>query len=104
MFEAIKKHWAEARADVVSTQVEDILQRCNRMHAPGRQLVLSAFDSVLSELEDQIGPVAAWTAEQKKQAAQHIMQSAQQALSVRGTFSQKQASSAPTEERSCRFT
>ena len=65
MFESIKRHWSEARAGVVSDQVHDILQRYERMNPNGRYWVSSGFDAVLSELEDQLGPVAQWDAEHK---------------------------------------
>jgi hypothetical protein len=84
MFERIRRHWAEARADVVSDQVRDILQRYERMNPNDRYWVSSAFDSVLSEVEDQLGPVAEWNAEQKKQIAKQIMQSTQQTFNTRG--------------------
>jgi hypothetical protein len=38
----------------------------------------------LSELEEQLGPVAQWDAEHKRQVAKQIMQGAQQAFSARG--------------------
>jgi len=84
MFEGIRKHWAEARAGVVADQVQDILQRYERMNPNDRYWVSSAFDAVLSELEEQLGPVAQWDAEHKKQVASQIMQGAQQALITRG--------------------
>lgn len=84
MFENIRKHWAEARAGVVSDQVQDILQRYERMNPNDRYWVSSAFASVLSELEDQLGPVAQWDAEHKKEVAKQIMQGAQQAFTTRG--------------------
>jgi hypothetical protein len=84
MFESIRKHWAEARADVVADQAQDILQRYERMNPNDRYWVSSAFNSVLSELEDQLGPVAQWDAEHKTQIAKQIMQGAQQAFTTRG--------------------
>ena len=84
MFESIRRHWAEARADVVSKQVEDILQRYERMNPNDRYWVSSAFDSVSSELEEQLGPVAQWDAEHKRQVAKQIMQRAQQTFTTRG--------------------
>ncbi len=84
MFASIRRRWAEARADVVSKQVEDILQRYERMNPNDKYWVSSAFASVLSELEDQFGPVAKWDAEHKKQVANQIMKGAQQAFTTRG--------------------
>jgi hypothetical protein len=84
MFESIRKHWAEARADVVADQARDILRRYERMNPNDRYWVSSAFNSVLSELEDQLGPVAQWDAEHKKQVAKQIIQGAQQAFTTRG--------------------
>jgi hypothetical protein len=84
MFESIRKHWAEARADVLADQVQDILQRYERMNPNDRYWVSSAFDAVMSELEEQLGPVAQWDAEHKQQVAKQIMQGAQQAFTTPG--------------------
>jgi hypothetical protein len=84
MFDGIKKHWAKARADVLSDQVTDILLRYQRMHSNDRHWVTSAFKAVLSELEDQFGPMESWADEQKKQIAKQVMESSQQAFATRG--------------------
>lgn len=84
MFNSIRKHWAEARAGVVSDQVQDILQRYARMNTNDQYWVSSAFANVLSELEAQFGPVAQWDAEQKKQVAKQIMLGAQEAFTTPG--------------------
>jgi hypothetical protein len=84
MFESIRKQWAQARAGVLSDQVQEILQRYKRMNPNDKYWVCSAFASVLSELEDQFGPVAQWDAEHKKQVAKQIMQGAQQAFTTPG--------------------
>lgn len=84
MFEGIKRRWAEARADIVSKQVDDILQRYERMNPNDRHWVFSGFDNVLSELEEQFGPAAKWNADDKKQVAKEIMQGAQKAFNTRG--------------------
>src|SRR6266852_1242039 len=84
MFDSIKKHWAEARADVLSDQVADILLRYQRMHSNDTHWVTSAFKAVLSELEDQFGPMERWADEQKKQIAKQVMESSQQAFATRG--------------------
>ncbi|WP_369725160.1 hypothetical protein AB8Z38_11590 [Bradyrhizobium sp. LLZ17] len=84
MFESIRRQWAVARADVLSKQVDDILQRYERMNSNDKYWVFSAFNSVLSELEDQLGSFAHWSNEQKKQLAKQIMLSAQKALTERG--------------------
>jgi hypothetical protein len=84
MFESIRKHWAQARADVVSKQVEDILQRYERMNPNDKYWVFSAFEHMLSEVEDQHGALAEWNAERKSQIAKQIMHSAQKAFSARG--------------------
>ena len=94
MFEGIRKLWAEARADVVSRQaearadviskqVDDILQRYQRMNPNDRYWVFSIFNSVLSEVQDQLGSVAQWSTEQKKQIAKRIMLSSQKAFTTR---------------------
>jgi hypothetical protein len=84
MFERLKMRWAEARADVVSEQVNDALQRIERMHFGDEGLVARSFESVLSELEDQFGPVQPWPSEQKKQVAREILESSQQAFRTQG--------------------
>jgi hypothetical protein len=84
MFDGIRRQWAEARADVVSKQVNDILQRYERMNPNDRYWVFSAFNSVLSEVEDQLGSITQWSTEQKKQIAKQIMSSAQKAFNARG--------------------
>jgi hypothetical protein len=83
VFESIRRQWAEARANVVSKQVED-MQRYERMNPNDRYWVSSGFDAVLTELEEQLGPVAQWDADHKKQVAKQIMQGAQQAFGARG--------------------
>jgi hypothetical protein len=84
MFESIRRHWAQARADVVSKQVEDILQRYERMNPNDKYWVFSPFEHMLSEVEDQHGALAEWNAERKSQIAKQIMHSAQKAFSARG--------------------
>jgi hypothetical protein len=68
----------------VSDQVQDILQRYERMNPNDKYWISSAFSSVLSELETQFGPIAQWDPEHKKQVAKQVMQGAQQAFTTRG--------------------
>jgi hypothetical protein len=90
MFANLRKRWAEARADVVSKQVDDILRRYERMNSADKGLVVSAFESCLSELEDQAGGIEQWTPEQTTQVAKEIMTAAQNGFNTRGsmTFAQ----------------
>ena len=85
MFEGIKKRWAEARGDVACKEVEDILNRYSRMDANSRYWVSSAFASVLSELEDQLGPLDAWSRDQKKDVSKQVMASSRQAVGTPGS-------------------
>ncbi|MGY4434856.1 hypothetical protein ACVWWO_007333 [Bradyrhizobium sp. F1.13.1] len=100
MFEGIRTRWAEARADVASGEVDDILQRYERrlghavsetrrattplMDPLNRRLVVSAFQSMMSELVEQFGPLAGLQGNQKKDVAKQVMAAAKRAFSERG--------------------
>lgn len=86
MFKNFRKRWAEARADVVSQQVDDILRRYDRMHRADRRLVVDAFGSCLSELEDQAGAIEGWTPEHTTQVAKEIMMAAQKGFKTQGSM------------------
>jgi len=85
MFSAIKKRWAEARADVIGKQLKDALERYDAMNPNDRYFVFSAFDTVLSDLEDQLGPLANWTSEQRKATAKQIMDASRQSFNTPGS-------------------
>jgi valyl-tRNA synthetase len=84
MFEGVRRLWAEARANSVAKQVDDILQRYQRMPPKDRFWVFSGFNAASSEVENQLGSVVQWSNEQKKQVAKQIMLSAQRAFTARG--------------------
>ncbi|MEA2864107.1 MAG: hypothetical protein QOC84_2063 [Bradyrhizobium sp.] len=84
MFEGIKKRWAEARADVASKEVEDILQRFSKMNVLDRQLIVSAFSTMLFELQDQFGTAISITAKEKEHLAKGIKGAAQKAYVTPG--------------------
>lgn len=58
MFEGIKKPWAEARAMEAKKEVEDTLQRWDRMNALDKQLVTSAFEAMMSEIPASLDNIA----------------------------------------------
>jgi hypothetical protein len=84
MFEGIRKLWAEARANAVAKQVDNILQRYQRMNHSNRYWVFLGFNAVSSEVENQFGSIVQWSNEQKKQVAKRIMLSSQKAFTARG--------------------
>jgi valyl-tRNA synthetase len=84
MFEGVRRLWAEARANSVAKQVDDILQRYQRMNPNDRFWVFSGFNAASSEVENQLGSVVQWSNEQKKQVAKQIMLSAQRVFTARG--------------------
>src|SRR5688572_25339257 len=91
MFEGIERRWAEARADVISEMVEDILRRYQRMHSGDKYLVVSAFEHSLrareDDLDDEDGDVliSGMNAEQKKELAKFFMKPAQAFAKTRGS-------------------
>ncbi|GMO11147.1 hypothetical protein [Bradyrhizobium ottawaense] len=76
MFSKLRQRWAEARADVASKEAADILERYARMPRADKDLVVRAFEAILSELEDQSGELRRWSVDQKKQIARYVMHSA----------------------------
>jgi hypothetical protein len=84
MFEGIRRLWAEARANAVAKQVDNILQRYQRMNHTDRYWVFLGFNAVSSEVENQLGSIVQWSNEQKKQVAKQIMLSSQKAFTARG--------------------
>jgi hypothetical protein len=84
LFEGIKKRWAEARADVAWKEIQDILLRYDRMDTNSRHFVSSAFDAVLSDVEENLGSLSEWSIEQKKECAKQLMISSRAAFATRG--------------------
>lgn len=78
MFGGIKKRWAEARAIEAKKEVEDTLQRWDRMNALDQQLVTSAFEAMMSEIPASLDNSA------KAEMSKGIMKAARAAFSTRG--------------------
>jgi hypothetical protein len=92
LFESLKQRWAEARADVIAKSVDDILQRYQAMSQTDRYLVISAFESVHSSLEEKFGDLAQLLPAQKKEIARHVYKTVREAGSARGSNLQAQMS------------
>jgi hypothetical protein len=84
MFEGMRRRWAEARADVASEEVEDILKRYRSMHSLDRRLVVSAFQAMLSGMVNQSGPLAGLQVNLKQEIAKGLMTAARSAFATRG--------------------
>jgi hypothetical protein len=85
MFDGIRRRWAEARADVVSEQVDDILRRYEAMHSPDKRLVASAFEAMLSELVDKLGPLTRLPNKEMQGISKQIMEASQSAFKTPGS-------------------
>ncbi|MET4601087.1 hypothetical protein ABIB90_000538 [Bradyrhizobium sp. JR4.1] len=70
----------------MSKQVDDILRRYERMNSADKGLIVSAFESCLSELEDQGGRIDQWPPEHTMQIAKEIMTAAQNGFNTRGSM------------------
>jgi hypothetical protein len=69
---------------VARKEAEDILLRYNRMDSNSQHFVSSAFEMVLTDLEDQLGSASNWSDEHKKELAKQIMASSKEAFGTRG--------------------
>ena len=89
--EGIERRWAEARADVISKMVEDILRRYQRMHSGDKYLVVLAFEHSLHAREDDLddedkdAAIAEMNAEQKEGLATFLMKSTPAFAKTRGS-------------------
>jgi hypothetical protein len=55
------------------------------MQVPDQELVCRAFDSVLSDLEDDLGDLPTWSTDKKRTIAKQILQVAQAGFNQRGS-------------------